>query len=368
LKILFLEPFYGGSHKSFADGLIKYSKHSYDLLTLPARFWKWRMRGAALYFVRKITDLNSYDLILTTDLMSFSDLKGLLSPHCPKTLVYFHENQLSYPLPEGESIDYQFGFTDITTALCADRVIFNSNFHKNAFLNQLGPFIGMMPEKRPGWIQGKIQAKTEVIYPGCDFPVAIEESNNRDPSQKGGISGDPLIIWNHRWEFDKNPEPFFNSLYLLKEKGLSFKVALLGENFQAVPKAFIDAKEILGKDIVQYGYAESRNAYIDWLSRGNIIISTAIQENFGISVVEAVRYGCYPILPNRLVYPELLPPELHDECLYNSDAELEKKLEDQVKLGMVNASSALTTYYAQFSWERQAALFDTLFEQVYEEP
>ncbi|MDA3941475.1 MAG: DUF3524 domain-containing protein, partial [Spirochaetia bacterium] len=50
LKILFLESFYSGSHKAFADGLIKNSKHNIEILTMPARFWKWRMKGAALYF------------------------------------------------------------------------------------------------------------------------------------------------------------------------------------------------------------------------------------------------------------------------------------------------------------------------------
>ena len=134
MKILFLEPFYGGSHKSFADGLIKHSKHSYKLITLPARFWKWRMRGASLHFSKKIKEIGGYDLLFVTDLMSLSDLKALLGPDCPPAVVYFHENQLSYPLPEGESMDYQFGFTDITTALCADRIVFNSRFHREEFL------------------------------------------------------------------------------------------------------------------------------------------------------------------------------------------------------------------------------------------
>ncbi|MBW2579340.1 MAG: DUF3524 domain-containing protein, partial [Deltaproteobacteria bacterium] len=38
MKFLFLEPFYGGSHRDFADGWIKHSRHRFDLFTLPARF------------------------------------------------------------------------------------------------------------------------------------------------------------------------------------------------------------------------------------------------------------------------------------------------------------------------------------------
>ena len=45
LNILFLESFYGGSHREFADGLVQRSRHRIELHTLPARFWRWRMRG-----------------------------------------------------------------------------------------------------------------------------------------------------------------------------------------------------------------------------------------------------------------------------------------------------------------------------------
>jgi hypothetical protein len=54
IKVLFLEPFYGGSHKVFADGLIHHSRHAAHLFQLPARFWKWRMRGAALHFLHSV--------------------------------------------------------------------------------------------------------------------------------------------------------------------------------------------------------------------------------------------------------------------------------------------------------------------------
>ncbi|MBW1764571.1 MAG: DUF3524 domain-containing protein, partial [Deltaproteobacteria bacterium] len=117
MRFLFLEPFFGGSHRDFAEGLVAHTRHEIDLLTLPARFWKWRMRGAALHFFEKIESIERYDGLITCDLMSVSDLKALLGPACPPILVYFHENQLTYPLAPGESIDFQFGFTDITTAL-----------------------------------------------------------------------------------------------------------------------------------------------------------------------------------------------------------------------------------------------------------
>ena len=134
LKFLFLEAFFGGSHREFAEGLISHSRYRIDLVTLPARFWKWRMRGAALYFVKKVSSLDKYHGLITTDLMSLADFKALSNGICPPALVYFHENQFTYPLAPGERMDYQFGFTDITTALASDRVIFNSQTHRDAFL------------------------------------------------------------------------------------------------------------------------------------------------------------------------------------------------------------------------------------------
>jgi glycosyltransferase involved in cell wall biosynthesis len=60
--------------------------------------------------------------------------------------------------------------------------------------------------------------------------------------------------------------------------------------------------------------------------RGDIVISTAWQENFGIAVVEAMAHGCLPLLPDRLSYPEILPKPFHADFIYTSQDDLETKL------------------------------------------
>jgi glycosyltransferase involved in cell wall biosynthesis len=317
---LFLESFYGGSHRSFADGLVAHSRHRIELVTLPARFWKWRMRGAALHFYRKIPDLTPYDGLLTTDLIGLADFKALAGKLCPPILVYFHENQLTYPLAPGEVMDYQFGFTDITTALAADIIRFNSHTHRSAFLEGLPGFLKMMPEYRPQWVIETIREKTDVLYPGCDFPAPGEALDL--PRQ----AAPPLIIWNHRWEFDKNPEAFFEALDALVTQKVDFRLALLGETCQTVPKVFLRARERYGARILQYGYVPSRSTYIEWLQRGAIVISTAQQENFGIAIVEAIRFGCLPLLPARLAYPEIIPERFHPHVLYLDQEDLKARL------------------------------------------
>ncbi len=362
MKFLFLEPFFGGSHRDFAQGLVAHSKHRIDLVTLPARFWKWRMRGAALYFVKKITSLEDYNGLITTDLMSLSDFKALCGPFCPPSMVYFHENQLTYPLAPGESRDFQFGFTDITTALVADRIRFNSQTHFDAFFSTLPGFLNMMPEYQPKWVVDEIRRKADVLYPGCHFSAEKALPAYRFP--KPDLP--PLIIWNHRWEFDKNPEVFFNALDKVLERGLNFRLALLGENFQIVPKAFVAARERFQDRIVWYGYEPSREKYRNWLIQGTIVISTANQENFGISVVEAIRYGCIPLLPDRLSYPEIIPKVFHTDVLYKDDTELVEKL----CFCILNYSKfkekqhRLSEAMGRFAWENLIDQYDTILEDL----
>jgi glycosyltransferase involved in cell wall biosynthesis len=57
----------------------------------------------------------------------------------------------------------------------------------------------------------------------------------------------------------------------------------------------------------------SKEEYYSLLGKSKAVVSYALQENFGFGVAEAVYLGCTPVLPNRLVYPELYP----DTKLFN---------------------------------------------------
>lgn len=45
----------------------------------------------------------------------------------------------------------------------------------------------------------------------------------------------------------------------------------------------------------------------------DLIISTANHEFFGISILEAIAAGAYPVLPKMLAYPEVLSLEKYPE-------------------------------------------------------
>lgn len=359
LKFLFLEPFYGGSHRDFADGLKTFSRHDIDLVTLPDRFWKWRMRGAALYFAKKIQEPDRYDGLIVTSMMSLADLQALWGGRCPPALVYFHENQLNYPLSDGESPDYQFGFTNITTALAARRILFNSRKHQQTFLAALPKFIKMMPDHRPNWAIRAIADKAAVACPGCHFSpdATISEAVKKDP---------PLIIWNHRWEHDKNPEPFFDALTILQQRGMAFRLALLGERYGRCPPVFEDAPTRFRRELVQYGYVAGRADYYQWLQRGAIAISTALQENFGIAVVEAMRFGCLPLVPDRLSYPEIIPESLHADFLYADQNDLIEKLIHLINTmaGQRHKRKLLAAAMQPYAWQTAIERFDWEFSQL----
>jgi glycosyltransferase involved in cell wall biosynthesis len=68
--------------------------------------------------------------------------------------------------------------------------------------------------------------------------------------------------------------------------------------------------------VTHFGYADETQ-YATLLRRADVVVSTAIHEFFGVAIVEAIYCGCFPVLPRRLSYPEIIPPAYHEECLYD---------------------------------------------------
>ncbi len=359
LRILLVEPFFGGSHKAFAEGLKKYSRHRIELLTLPARFWKWRMRGAAVELADRVRDKKpGYDAIIATDMLSLAEFKALIPGRVP-VLLYMHENQLSYPLPHGESRDVQFGFTNITSCLAADRVGFNSRFQYEKFFRDLNEFLKMMPDFRLKRVPERIRKKSKVMYLGVD--LGFFESFQRDIDK-----GPPVILWNHRWEFDKQPEKFFAALEMVERSGIDFRVIVAGENFQVKPKAFLAAKRRFARKIIHFGFADSREDYAHLLMKSDVVVSTAIQENFGISVVEAGYCGAWPLLPRGLSYPELIPARYHQDHLYSNFDDLVVKLKKILRNGGLRRErrKALSRALFRFDWSKMISSWDLLLASL----
>ena len=76
----------------------------------------------------------------------------------------------------------------------------------------------------------------------------------------------------------------------------------------------------------------SKTEYYELLKRAKVVVSYALQENFGFSIQEATYLGCYPVLPNRLVYPELYGKEHLYDTFDESVKMVENALDDYINL------------------------------------
>jgi len=301
MNILALEPYYGGSHRAFIDVFSKASRHNWTVLTLPAHKWKWRMRHSAITFAWQADELmkknQSWDLLFCSDMLNLAEFVALapsVITGIPK-VIYFHENQLTYPVRVENERDYQFAMTNLTSAMAADAVWFNSQFHLNSFLDALAKFLKSMPDYQPLEVIDKIRAKSSVYPPGiADFP----ERKTRKP-------GPMRILWAARWEHDKNPEDFFEAIKILKDKKVPFRIIIIGQSFRDRPEIFEQAHNDFHDHIDLWGYQQSRGDYERALYEADVAVSTANHEFFGIGIVEAVAAGAYPLVPNRLSYPEI---------------------------------------------------------------
>ncbi len=316
-KILLIEPYYGGSHKQFLDGLVEHLEGDFTLLSLPPRKWKMRMQLAAPWFIEQLLMMERqqrhYDIVLFSTFIDVAVFKALAcsvdgwNSDC-RYYTYFHENQFCYPGYLAEHTSHQFTAINFSTALVSDRIAFNSLFNRDSFLEHCRKYLAQAVDMQLLESLDGLWAKSSVLYPGLDFS---EIDRIRSPREHQETK---LIVWNHRWEHDKNPEEFFDTLYDLQNNGIDFRLCLMGQSFSRVPDCFDVARSRLSERLVHIGYVEDRDRYYHYLMEADIVVSTAVHEFFGISVIEAVRAGCRPVLPRRLSYPELFgEPFLYEE-------------------------------------------------------
>ena len=361
MKILLIDPYFTGSHKSWAEGYKANSQHQVDILEMKGQFWKWRMHGGAVTLARLFNQSDlSPDVILATDMLdltTFLSLTRKRTSHIP-TAIYFHENQLSYPWsPTDRDVqkdrNKQYGFINYNSALTADYALFNSHYHQISFLEEAEKLLKHFPDYNELDTIKIIEDKSSVLPLGLDL--------HGFDTLKSDYEGPPLILWNHRWEYDKNPESFFKTLFKLDDNGIDFKLAVLGENFKSTPSIFDEANIKLKDKIVHFGYCEDFSEYAQWLWKADILPVTNIQDFFGISIMEAVYCNTYPLLPNRLTYPELLPTEYHDNHIYEDDKDLYEKLNECISKIDEIRNKKMSSVAEKYDWRQMAPVYDKLF-------
>jgi len=373
LEILVVEPFYTGSHKQWLNGLIQHTNFKYTSITLPGRHWKWRMQGAAIEIAQQFIAINKqFDLIVVSDMLNLPLFKTLAGKNILNTpvAVYFHENQLTYPWSKTDTDtktkrDAAYQFINYTSALVADKLWFNSNYHLNSFLNALPPFLNQFPDYNNAKTVETIKAKSKVLYLGLNLnrfntQAALQQKRNE-------LNEAALIVWNHRWEYDKNPDLFFNTLLTLKQNGVKFKLAVLGEQFKRSPKIFVEIPHLFKEELVQFGFCKDENEYIHYLQLADILPVTALQDFFGISVVEAIYCNTIPLLPKRLAYVEHIPEKLQNAFFYDEDKAFAHQLQRMIFNVKILRKQNVQQFVTQYNWDSMKVIYENEITNVIEQ-
>jgi glycosyltransferase involved in cell wall biosynthesis len=356
LRVLLVSAYHTGSHAQWAQGYAGASRHEVSVVSHEGQFWKWRLSGAAPTLAedirRALADLGSPDVVLATSMVDLSGLLGLLRRELDVPVaVYMHENQVTYPLMGRTREEHRLGLITWMSLLAADGVAFNSDYHRDTLFETLPAFLRAFPDRRHLHLVDDVADKAVTLPVGVDL--------RRLDSIPRRIAEPPRIMWNHRWDPDKDPGLFLDMVGELAGSGSAFRLALAGERFANQAEEFGERIRALSYRVVADEHLPS-DRYDALLREADLVVSTARQEHFGVSVVEAMHAGAFPILPDRLVYPERVPYAMRDRCLYrgrDQGVALMRRALDDIDATRRDAAS-LREVTEPFDWAVVAPRYD----------
>ncbi|XP_042804622.1 glycosyltransferase-like domain-containing protein 1 isoform X8 [Panthera pardus] len=361
MSILIIEAFYGGSHKQLAD-LLQEELEDCVLYSLPAKKWHWRARTSALYFSQNIPISEQYRILFASSVLNLTELTAL-RPDLGKLkkILYFHENQLVYPVKKCQERDFQYGYNQILSCLVADVVVFNSVFNMESFLTSIGKFMKLIPDHRPKDLESIIRPKCQVIY----FPIRFPDVSRFMPKHKtthlqkilslkgnGGAAPSMAPAFHQEQKSSENLLKNFNSesgpcnaaqqenlgSSLTQEPDL--RMCHSSDNSSSLHEE--DKQNTTSSPCDIFGGIDDpqRPLHIVWPHRW----------------LEAVYCGCYPLCPKDLVYPEIFPAEY----LYSTPEQLSKRLQNFCKRPDIIRKHLYKGEMTPFSWAALHGKFRSL--------
>lgn len=361
-SVLLVESYYGGSHRSWVDAWTRHSSHDISLVTHPDQFWRWRLRGGAVTLAEQVgqhIEANGRpDVLVVSGMVDVASLIG----HARRALgdtpvaVYVHESQILYPLAPNQRPDTGLAMINWQSLVASDAVWFNSAFHRDALRPAVRSMLNSQPEPRHTHLVGETFEKAHILWPGVETIDLIERERTDNST--------PRVLWNQRWDHDKNPHAVFSALAKLASDGVAFTLALAGQNQRPDNPELEWLQQNLGDRIDHLGFLPAPQ-YRELLLSSDVVVSAADHEFFGIALVEAIAAGAVPVLPNRLSFPELIEPRWHDTVLY-ADGGLRTML-GEVLGGIDEARQAtlgLRGSMARFDASHAAAEHDRAVDQL----
>ncbi|XP_050832861.1 glycosyltransferase-like domain-containing protein 1 isoform X4 [Serinus canaria] len=335
MSVLLIEPFYGGSHEQLMDLLQEELQEDCVLCTLPAKKWHWKARTSALYFMQTVPTSSKYRILFASSVLNLAELAAL-RPDLGKLkkVLYFHENQLAYPVQKCQERDFQYGYNQILSCLVADVVVFNSAFNMESFLKSIGKFMKLIPDHRPKDLERIIRPKCQVLY----FPVRFPDVSRFMPEHKLARLGKVIGVKRNGDAYQSEGLPGQQeSRAVMKtsdahpESGLCEpQPGLCTTQHEGLPSPAAAPVQAEAPESTNPCQGEDKQRLTFNLS--NILSGLDYQQRplhiaWPHRWIEAVHCGCYPLCPKALVYPEIFPAEY----LYSTPEQLFKRLQNFCK-------------------------------------
>jgi uncharacterized protein DUF3524 len=311
LDILALEPFYGGVRKSMLETVMRCSRHRWTLLKLPPRRIERRLSAAAHWFAEQLSRhwAGRLDLLFTSEALNLADLIRLVPELDDKvSVVYFHNNQL--PDPDARESQASNDLVNLNTAQAANELWFNSEFHINLFAYRAAAMVEKHSELSSRNPVPEMLAKSRLMLPPFDLNLtsSIQMANP--------VKREPRTIFVSTRDADM--ELLNLGLATLSMRGERFKLLTVGpleKLSNAFARVAIDEND---------EYAQTAA-----LLRADVFLSTQRWAPVDLHAVRALTAGCWPIVPEDGVYPEIIPKKLRKSCLYEATADaLSSRVQD----------------------------------------
>ncbi|BBB28385.1 tRNA-queuosine alpha-mannosyltransferase domain-containing protein [Neptunomonas japonica] len=352
MRILLLSAYDADSHQYWRKGLVShFPEHQWTVLSLPARYFSWRLRGNSLSwaFGESAHLLQQpYDLIIATSMTDLSSLRGFVPTlgQIP-TLLYFHENQFAYPESGKEFRSVEPKILNLYSALAADHIAFNTHYNRNTFIEGASALLKKLPDQVPAGLTAHLQQNSSVLAVPLNDDCYVTTQQHTGPLH---------IVWNHRWEFDKGPELLYGALKTLHNENIKVSLSIVGQQFRRYPEAFDNIKAQFPSLLRHCGFIESAVEYRQLLQDADVVLSTALHDFQGIAVLEGVAAGALPVVPNRLAYQELFSEQYRycSQDQQKADNQETKALVSMLKqLAIHKENNALPTAPAidAFNWK-----------------
>ncbi len=345
LRVLLLSAYHSASHAYWCEGMMQaFPEVEWVLKTQPARHFSWRVRASGWIWAQADdADFErDYDLIIATSLTGLHTLKAQYPAlQSVPTWVYFHENQFAHPLEERQQVDHQISwqFSSLENALCADWISFNTAFNRATFFKGLRQMLKRMPERLSTDPVAMLEAKSDVL------PVPLSDALSHCRNAEKDLR---LIVWNHRWEWDKQPALFLKALIELSAEGIDFRLAMMGYG-GGREDAFAAERQALKQHILHWGEA-SVATYRAWVQRAGIGVSCALHDFQGLAMLELAQAGAVTVVPRRVAYPECLPGAVFYEGSARDPAKELTELRDVLRAELKEGSGRMLPLDAIPCW------------------